>query len=222
MAHTNERFVDFRSMPIPYNMIPGPELTSDRTVLSMDTCSEWDSLLQLGTGTSASGIKSIALGCRTSATGYNLSPNSDDDGGYTFAQGVETYAGGFASISLGMHSSAIGNLNLAYGYKSKSIDVNSPIFNEASQYSDDGFNVSIGYKTSAISNSNPYVGTYSVAGTSLLYGYNFAYGKENISNGGSSYTQGYLNNATGLLSKAIGASNLASGPFSTADGGNLS
>lgn len=216
LSHTNDRFTDFRTINIPYNGdgSAGP-LNSDRTVLSVDTCGEWDSLLQLGTDTSAYGIKSIAMGCRTSAGGYDSAATNSVDGGYTLATGVETLAKGFASVVFGLESSAIGNMNMAGGYRSKAIDVDSPQF--PAEPENDGFNFAYGKEVSAISTTSPTT-PYTIRDSGTIYGFNYGFGQRVLATGGAAYSFGSYTSATGLISRSVGSNNLASGPVSDSFG----
>jgi len=217
LSHTNDRYTDFRTQNIPYNGDSsfGP-LASDRTVLSVDTCGEWDSLLQLGTDTSAYGIKSIAIGCKTSAGGYDSAATNAVDGGYTLATGVETLAKGFASVSFGLQTSSIGNMNFVGGYKSLAIDVDGSNYWGAGE-ENDGYNFAYGKETSAISTISTYT-PYDIKGSGTIYGFNYAFGQKVLSTGGASYAFGSYTSATGLISKSVGSNNLASGPVSYAFG----
>ena len=100
-------------------------------MLAIDTSCPDDSLLQMGYATTALGIKSIAMGCYASATGYynggyiaeDFSDNSEvilddirnDSGGYTVSIGVKTVSQGFGSWATGFNTSSIGYLNFAGG-----------------------------------------------------------------------------------------------------------
>jgi len=222
LSHTNDRFTDFRTINIPYNGDSsfGP-LNSDRTVLSVDTCGEWDSLLQLGTDTSAYGIKSIAMGCRTSAGGYDSAATNAQDGGYTLATGVETLAKGFASVVFGLESSAIGNMNMAGGYRSKAIDVDGSNY-DGDGLENDGFNFAYGKEVSAISTTTPTT-PYAIREYDSIYGFNYGFGQRVLATGGAAYSFGSYTSATGLISRSVGSNNLASGPVSDSYGAdNLS
>jgi hypothetical protein len=135
---------------------------SDLAVLSIDTGCPDDSLLQLGYKTSATAIKSIAMGCNTYAFGYAANytsayENSQQsvNGGYTIAMGVDTSAGGFASMAVGSSTLARGFGCFAGGYGSIAVN---PAPEATAQnglaVTDTGFNFSYGYMTSAISDTN--------------------------------------------------------------------
>lgn len=137
------------------------------SVLSIDTACPDDSLLQLGYQCVATGIKSFAGGCFTSATGLNESSNIDfgsnspvitnlyqgGRGGYTFAFGVDSIAAGLVSQAFGLETSSIGFANLAVGYRSYA---ESPMSRTTDSLPALGGNVAIGFGTSAFSTDQFY------------------------------------------------------------------
>lgn len=235
LANDNIRFTDFRTIRFPNNLTGPTPNASDRAVLSIDTSCPDDSLLQLGYQTSAVGIKSVAIGCYASATGYlngtiedfsDGSPVVLDDvknttGGYTVSIGVKTYSEGFGDVALGYMTSSIGYLNFAGGEGSRASydpsDTNS--FNPPMN----GLNFAYGKSTSAISrNTSTNVFDYWAIShfdaEQESYGSNVSFGVRNISNGGLATTFGNANSATGAGSFSIGNRNLAAGHFSYVGG----
>lgn len=235
LANDNIRFTDFRTIRFPNNLIRPTPNASDRAVLSVDTSCPDDSLLQLGYKTSAVGIKSVAIGCYASATGYmngsitdfsdgtpvNISDVKNTTGGYTLSIGVQTYSEGFGDVALGYSTSAIGYLNFAGGeYSRASYDpsdsnsLNPPL---------NGLNFAYGKYTSAISRSVA-ISNFDYREISQFdaeqesYGSNVSFGVRNISNGGLATTFGNSNSATGAGSFATGNRNLAAGHFSYVGG----
>lgn len=211
LAHINERYTDFRTIQVPSSP------NSDRTVLDVDTCGVYDSLMQLGYETCATGIKSIAMGCMTSATGYGVIDSLD--GGYTFAQGIQNLAAGFGSVSMGYLSQSIGNLNFSYGYRS--VAKYSSLNPEAVVDQEEGYNFAFGKASSAISLQGVASLPYTINISNEVYGGNFAFGVRTLANGGMSKATGYQTSATGYFSKSEGSDSIASSPYAITDGANL-
>lgn len=165
LAHDESHFTTIRTKSIS----PNPLYTTDTqkmSVLSIDTACPDDSLLQLGYQCVATGIKSFAGGCFTSATGLDETANIDfgtsspsvmtlyqgGRGGYTFAFGVDSIAAGLASQAFGLESSAVGFANLAVGYRTLA---ESPMGRPTSDTLPAlGGNIAIGFGTSAFSTDN--------------------------------------------------------------------
>lgn len=237
LANDNERFTDFRTIRFANNLVgPVPDITN-RVVLSIDTSCPDDALLQLGYKTSAVGIKSVAIGCYSSAFGYTEGVISDfgdntpvdinsitnTTGGYTVAIGVQNYAEGFGSIALGYLTSAIGYLNFAGGEAS----ISKYGYFDPSADKKDGLNFAYGKEVSAISRTS--LGPYFDYGTDRTiladdesYGSNIAFGVRSLSNGGLSFVNGAYVSAYGVNSFGLGYKNLAKGHFSFVAGINSS
>lgn len=246
LANDDTRFTDFRTIRFPIDGIPTTATNyNDRAVLAIDTSCPDDSLLQMGYATTALGIKSIAMGCYASATGYynsgyiaedfgdntevNLNDIRNDSGGYTVSIGVKTIAQGFGSWATGYNTSSIGYLNFAGGDSSIASYFS---YNDAEFFPDgsmkNGLNFSFGKLTSAISREfqAPYsdclynsVG-YGDEADDESFGSNIAFGVRTLSNGGLAFAHGNATSASGMTSWAIGYRNLAQGCFSFTQGAN--
>lgn len=83
LGNDNDRFSTFRTIRFANNLIGPVPNNSDRAVLEIDTSCPEDSLLQLGYACSAIGVKSVAIGCYSLATGFDEGPNPHVDGGYS-------------------------------------------------------------------------------------------------------------------------------------------
>lgn len=236
LANDNDRFTDFRTIRFA-NDLSGPvPKSNNRAVLSIDTSCPDDSLLQLGYKTSAVGIKSLAIGCYSSAVGYLQGPLTDfsdttpvdnqnvtnSTGGYTVAIGVKNYSEGFGSVSFGYQVSSIGYLNFAGGESSvaKYGEYNLGYNDRA------GLNFAYGKEVSAISRINQYA-SFEYTGSDVLaddesYGSNIAFGVRSLSNGGLSFVNGAYVSAYGVNAFGLGYKNLAQGHFSFVGGINSS
>lgn len=245
LANDETRFTDFRTIRFPIT----PGLTAqnydDRSVLSIDTSCPEDSLLQIGYKTSAIGIKSLAIGCYASATGYfdgsnyinhyfgDSTPVPVDGsnnvrnlyGGYTVSIGVETLSQGFGSWATGYKTSSIGYLNFAGGDNSiASYNYFNSNDTGADGSPENGLNWAFGKYTSAISrqfnnNSCDYV-QYIEDADNESFGSNFSFGVRNIANGGLSLAFGNSVSANGMGSLGFGYKNLSNGCFSFVGGTN--
>lgn len=193
---------------------------TDLAVLSIDTSCPDDSLLQLGYRTSATAIKSIAMGCNAIAYGYGgtaenayESASTPVNGGYTTSIGVDTSAGGFASISLGQGSLADGYGCFAGGYYSVSINGNPGTYQPLDNA---GFNFAYGYKTSAISKGEACDNSMYLKDTSTWsMGSNISLGQECLANGTHSIAMGMQTSAIGSGAIAIGRLNFSDGCYAT-------
>lgn len=245
LANDDTRFTDFRTIRFP---IDGVSTTAtnynDRAVLAIDTSCPDDSLLQMGYATTALGIKSIAMGCYASATGYynggfiaeDFGDNSEvtvddirnDSGGYTVSIGVKSVAQGFGSWATGFNTSSIGYLNFAGGDSSIAsyFEYNDSQFNPDRSMKN-GLNFSFGKLTSAISRKNDLTtsegclynnNSYGSEADDESFGSNIAFGVRTLSNGGLSFAHGNLTSALGMASWATGYKNLASGCFAYVNG----
>lgn len=236
LAYDGLRYTDITTKSFaPYPTYPP---TANMSVLDIDTACPDDALIQAGPNCEATGIKSIALGCYSSATGYadntpidfgNTEPDpitlyQSGRGGYTFAYGVENLSQGLASTTFGYGNSAIGFGSFAGGHLSlASSDMNSvSIYYSAPS---DGLNFAYGFKTSAVGDSdniNPDGTSLSSIWTWLnnvsIYGGNaalnvqtLAKGNANVSLNMNTTTYGTCNFATGFRTSAIGNINVATG-----------
>ena len=221
----------------PYSNYPANG-SADMAVLDIDTSCPDDSLLQGGYNCVATGIKSVALGCYSSATGYSntwidlgqTNPTIDDTytsqrGGYTFSYGVENLSEGLASTTFGYSNSAIGFGSFAGGYKSiaSSDSMDQMYYGSPSE----GMNFSYGFKTSAIGDTS--ISQLYPDGTSpsslsnwfnglYIYGGNFATNIQTVArgNGNASFNintvaYGVGNTSFGMYSSATGILSLATG-----------
>ncbi len=230
LSNDKIRFTDFRTKRFSWDGGISSD-QNDRAVLDIDTSCPEDSLIQIGKDVFATGVKSIALGCETSAVGYKPFVTIFDpslDGGYTFAQGVESIAGGFGSVAMGQSCSAIGFLNHAYGKDSiaGSLDENVLDGYDLNTREREGLNFAFGKGVSALSiddqgsvNSN-YYGSF--IDRDQNRGGNIAFGYRTLANGGVSFATGIETSATGYMSKAEGYKTLASGVNSIAFGDSVS
>jgi hypothetical protein len=212
-------FSDFQIKTYAENGTSATGLDQDRTVLSIDTNCPGDSLLEVGRGVSATGIKSIALGCGAKAYGYGPEGTEPlNSGGYTTSIGIDTSAGGFASFAIGQGTISEGYGCFAGGFESVSLNDRPGTFTPKDY---NGFNFSFGYKTSAISES---VGCdNSVQYLSNIYsghsqGANISMGQETFAKGSHTIALGYLTSAVGLGAVSIGRENLSDGCYSTTIG----
>lgn len=226
LANDNDRFTDFRTIRFAEDIIGPVPNSTDRAVLSIDTSCPTDSLLQLGYNVSATGVKSIAIGCNSSAMGYSASISSNNvAGGYTVAIGVNNLSRGFGSIALGQFSSAIGYLNFVGGdYSVASYDQTNYDPNE---YEKSGLNFAYGKNVSAISrgpgySAFEYWNMDSILADQETYGSNIAFGVRSIASGGLSFVNGAYASATGVNSFGLGYRTLAKGHFSFVGGINSS
>lgn len=244
LANDDTRFTDIRTIRFPINLTGVSPNYNDRAVLSIDTSCPDDSLLQVGYATTAMGIKSIAMGCYASATGYydngfitedfgddsevTIDDVRNDSGGYTVSIGVKSLAQGFGSWATGFETSSIGYLNFAGGDRSiASYFKYSPDFG-VDQSSKNGLNFSFGKLTSAI--SREYQAKYSDCIYNSVghgdeaddesYGSNVAFGVRTLSNGGLAFAHGNATSASGMASWSIGYKNFSEGCFSFTQGAN--
>lgn len=219
LGNDNDRFSTFRTIRFANNLIGPVPNNSDRAVLSIDTSCPEDSLLQLGDSCSAIGVKSVAVGWYSSATGFDEGPNPHVDGGYSVAIGVRNYSAGFGDFTIGKDCSAIGYLNFAGGESSI-----------AKYYSYDdneqnGLNFAYGKFVSAISRQYAnayfnYVSLGEIFAEDESYGSNIAFGVRSLANGGLSFVNGTSVSATGVNAFCLGYKNLAKGHFSFVGGIN--
>lgn len=211
--------------------------SAEMSVLDIDTACPDDALIQAGNNCVSTGIKSVAMGCYSSATGYSSIGTQDyyentptmenlyssDRGGYTFAYGVENLSEGLASTTFGYSSSAIGFGSFGGGYKaiaSSKMTQGTTYFGSPSE----GLNFSYGFKTSAIST----LSTIFPDGTSpssltifnymTIYGGNFAANIQTLANGNgnaafnmNTVADGTGNTAFGMATTASGISTIATG-----------
>lgn len=241
LANDDSRFTDFRTIRFPIDLTGVSPNYNDRAVLAIDTSCPDDSLIQVGYKTSATGIKSIAMGCNASATGYyyngypitedftgevEFNDIRNDSGGYTVSIGVKTLSQGFGSWSIGYNTSAIGYLNFAGGdssIASYAVYDSTPFADQAPM---NGLNFSFGKFTSAISRLAPVSGCGYADGSDYnsaddeSYGSNVAFGVRTIANGGLAFVHGNGSSATGMGSVSIGYKNLSEGCFAFSLGSN--
>lgn len=243
LANDDTRFTDIRTIRFPINLTGVSPNYNDRAVLSIDTSCPDDSLLQVGYATTAMGIKSIAMGCYASATGYydngfiteDFGDNSEvtindirnDSGGYTVSIGVKSLAQGFGSWATGYNTSSIGYLNFAGGDSSiASYFKYDPNQFDVDQSARNGLNFTFGKLTSAISRElgasacdypNDVV---SYLADDESFGSNVAFGVRSIANGGLAFTHGNATSATGMASISLGYKNLSFGCYSFSQGYN--
>lgn len=242
LANDDSRFTDFRTIRFPISLSEVTPNYNDRAVLAIDTSCPDDSLIQVGYRTSAVGIKSIAMGCYASATGYynggflvddfpeevDINDTRNDTGGYTVSIGVKTLSQGFGSWAIGYNTSAIGYLNFAGGDSS----IASYAAYDAAVYLPDsaplnGLNFAFGKYTSAISRISA-IGDcgYNDSGYDYInaddesYGSNVAFGVRTIANGGLAFVHGFASSASGMGSISFGYKNLSDGCFSFTVGSN--
>lgn len=219
LGNDNDRFSTFRTIRFANNLIGPVPNNSDRAVLAIDTSCPEDSLLQLGYACSAIGVKSVAIGCYSSATGFDEGPNPHVDGGYSVAIGVRNYSAGFGDFTIGKDCSAIGYLNFAGGESSIA---------KYSYYADNeqnGLNFAYGKFVSAISrdsaNANfDYTELGDIFAEDESYGSNIAFGVKTLANGGLSFAHGSNVSATGVNAFGLGYKNLSKGHFSFVGGIN--
>lgn len=241
LASDDSRFTDFRTIRFPIDLTGVSPNYNDRAVLAIDTSCPDDSLIQVGYKTSAIGIKSIAMGCNASATGYfnngvyvtedfsgevDFNDIRNDSGGYTVSIGAKTLSQGFGSWAIGYNTSAIGYLNFAGGDSSIA---SYAVYNDApfaDQAPMNGLNFSFGKFTSAISRIDPVTGCGYADGSDYntaddeSYGSNVAFGVRTIANGGLSFVHGTASSATGMGSVSFGFKNLSEGCFAFTLGSN--
>lgn len=222
LANDNGRFTDFRTIRFSKNLSGPVPNTDDRAVMSIDTSCPDDSLIQIGYKTSALGIKSVAIGCYTSALGYTEGiAGFNGDGGYTVAVGVNTIATGFGSIALGNETSSFGYLNFAGGDNSIAATDNT----DPDERTKSGLNFAYGKEVSAISRayggaSFDYGSLGDIFAEDESYGSNIAFGVRSLSKGGLSFVNGSNVSATGVNAFGLGYNNLAKGHFSFVGGIN--
>lgn len=241
LAHDDSRFTDFRTIRFPIALTGVTPNYDDRAVLAIDTSCPDDSLIQVGYRTSAIGVKSIAMGCYASATGYfngsfsseyfpgevDLNDVRNDSGGYTVSIGTKTLSQGFGSWAIGYNTSAIGYLNFAGGDSSIASYAlfDSATFTDGAPYN--GLNFAFGKYTSAISRTaqigdcgyNDFGYDY-VNADDESYGSNVAFGVRTLANGGLAFVHGFGSSATGMGSVSFGYKNLSEGCFSFTVGSN--
>lgn len=246
LSHDETHFTTLRTKSIS----PNPLYVTDSqkmSVLSIDTACPDDSLLQMGYQCVATGIKSFAGGCFTSATGLDETANIDfgtnspsitalyqgGRGGYTFAFGVDSIAAGLVSQAFGLESSAIGFSNLSIGYRTYS---ESPMGHMSDSLPALGGNVALGFGTSASTIDNFYIapeGSEYESCSNLstliqdyqLAGGNFAVNVFTVASGKGASSFGIstrsLGNATasfGLTTSAIGCASVTFGTNTKAVG----
>jgi len=234
LGYDMTKFTDFRTIRFPISIGGVFPNSTDMAVLSIDTSCPQDSLLQLGYQTSALGIKSVAIGCYASATGYSTTNGNTTsaevdiggEGGYTVSIGVKSLAQGFGSVALGYNTSSIGYLNFAGGDSSlASLNLlygggADPGLNVTPI---NGLNFAYGKSVTAISRANPTNFDYiQLAGNMLedADGSNVAFGFQTYAGGGVSFAHGILTSALGFGSFSLGQQTLANGVFSIAGGIN--
>jgi hypothetical protein len=234
LGYDMTKFTDFRTIRFPISIGGVFPNSTDMAVLSIDTSCPQDSLLQLGYQTSALGIKSVAIGCYASATGYSTTNGNTTsaevdiggEGGYTVSIGVKSLAQGFGSVALGYNTSSIGYLNFAGGDSSlASLNLlygggADPGLNVTPI---NGLNFAYGKSVTAISRANPTNFDYiQLAGNMLedADGSNVAFGFQTYAGGGVSFAHGILTSALGFGSFSLGQQTLANGAFSIAGGIN--
>jgi len=243
LAYDDMRFTNIKTTRFkPYDNYPD---WADMAVFDIDTSCPDDAILQLGYNCVATGIKSIAMGCYCSATGYANSGSSNygdtnpsiyelyttERGGYTLATGVETLAQGLISTTFGYRTSAIGFGSLAGGYQSvaSSEGMDTTYYGSPSE----GMNLAYGFKTSAISDvdSGLFPGGYSPSSLQnwfaglLITGGNFATNIQTLAKGNgntafniNTISYGTGNNSFGMSTSALGILTIATGLSTLADG----
>lgn len=224
------KFTDIQTIRFPVAIGGVFPNSTDMAVLSIDTSCPQDSLLQLGYQTSALGIKSLAIGCYASATGYSAySGNTTSaevdiggEGGYTVAIGVKPLAQGFGSWAIGYSTSAIGYLNFAGG--DSSLATYNPLWANdpgSNIVPINGLNFAYGKGVTAISRAATDSFDYPIIGATVAEdsdGSNVAFGYKTYSGGGVSFAHGVLTSALGFGSLALGQQTLANGVYSIVGG----
>lgn len=222
------KFADFQIKTYGLGDTSATGLDTDLTVLSIDTACPDDSLLELGYKTSASALKSVAIGCYAKAYGYQnpTSHATETDaeksaGGYTTSIGIDTSAGGFASFAIGQETHAYGYGCFAGGYNSVAI-VGTDVGGNYNPTSDAGFNFAYGYGASAISDgSDCNNGSFYLSSPDLNtkdHGANISMGQETYVFGSHSMAFGFKSSAYGQGAIAIGRHNKSNGCYSTTIG----
>lgn len=231
LAYDDLRFTNIKTESfLPYPSFPP---TAAMAVLNIDTSCPDDSLLQLGYNCEATGIKSIAIGCYSSAVGFDdadapfkdfQQSNPDiaylysqsNRGGYTVSIGVETLAKGLVSTSFGYQTSSIGFASFAGGFGSiaSSEDMSTLYGSNPSE----GMNFSYGFKTSAVTESNStYPGNGSASSIqNWFYGINGSLAGGNFATNLQTLAKGNANAAFGLNTVAYGTGNFALGMSTSA------
>lgn len=244
LAHDDTRFTTITTNRFkPYSTYSED---AEMAVLDVDTSCPDDALLQLGYNCVATGIKSIAMGCYSSATGYEDSGSNNfgevnpptnylytsERGGYTLAIGVENIAQGLLSTSLGYQTSSIGYGSFAGGYAAiaSSEGMNTTYNSSPSE----GLNFSYGFRTSAIAETDSsYPGGYSPSSLSnwfngivgYLAGGNAAFNIQTLAKGNAnvafninSTAYGTGNVAFGMNTSALNILTIATGLNTISDG----
>jgi len=232
MAYDLTKFTDFQTIRFPINLGGVFPNSTDMAVLSIDTSCPQDSLLQLGYMTSALGVKSLAIGCYASATGYSAytgnttsgEVDAGGEGGYTVSIGVKTLSQGFGSFAIGYQTSSIGYLNFAGGDSSlASYNPLLSIEDDVNSVPINGLNFAYGKSVTAISRASTDYFDYSQLANTLLEdadGSNVAFGFKTYSGGGVSFAHGILTSALGFGSFSLGQQTLANGVYSIVGGIN--
>lgn len=244
LAYDDLRFTNIKTESFkPYSTYPD---YANMAVLNIDTSCPDDSLLQLGYNCEATGIKSVAIGCYSSAVGFDdagssnfgqTNPDFDyvyqsNRGGYTVSIGVETLAKGLVSTSLGYQTSSVGFASFAGGFGSiaSSEDMYTMYYGNPSE----GMNFAYGFKTSAITESNStFPGNGSPSSlqnwfygiTGQLAGGNFAAniqtlakGNGNVAFGLNTVAYGTGNTSLGMATSAMNILSIATGLSTIANG----
>lgn len=161
LAHDETRYTTISTERFkPYSTYTTDQ---EMAVLDIDTSCPDDALLQLGYNCVSTGIKSIAMGCYSSATGYEdsyakefVQSNPDigtlyysQRGGYTVAIGVENISQGLLTTSIGYQTSAIGYGSFAGGFASIASS-NGNLSDTYNGSPSEGLNFAFGFRTSAI------------------------------------------------------------------------
>lgn len=239
LAHDPYRFTALRTLRVRHpsgsTQVPeGAGYAMDRAVLNIDTSCPDDALIQIGYNCAASGIKSIAMGCYTSALGYYESTYEHDlggvnsvitadnielyvagsgstgMGGYTFSHGIESVSRGLTTYAIGWKTSADAFASFAGGCESiagkfGTIDSSSSLYN-----SKNGINFAYGKNVSAFDAWAP---SFSDSGysttTNEFYGANVALNIRTLAGGGGSLAGGVDTSALGKGSFSFGVGSVA-------------
>lgn len=244
LSHDDTRYTNISTNRFkPYSSFTQAQ---EMAVLDVDTSCPDDALLQLGYNCVATGIKSIAMGCYSSATGFDDSYLKDfgqtnpdvvslynaQRGGYTLAIGVENISQGLLSTSLGYQTSSIGYCSFAGGFASVASSEGS-LSNVYGVDPAEGMNFAYGFKTSAIAEDTLYPGGYQPSslstwlggGNGFIVGGNAAFNTLTLAKGNStvafninttSYGTGTA--AFGMGTSAMGYMTIATGLSTIADG----
>lgn len=244
LAHDDTRFTTITTNRFkPYSTYSED---AEMAVLDIDTSCPDDALLQLGYNCVSTGIKSIAMGCYSSATGYEDSGSNNfgevnpptnylytsERGGYTLAIGVENIAQGLLSTSLGYQTSSIGYGSFAGGYAA--IASSEGMNTTYNSLPSEGLNFSYGFRTSAIAETDSsYPGGYSPSSLSnwfngivgYLAGGNAAFNIQTLAKGNAnvafninSTAYGTGNVAFGMNTSALNILTIATGLNTISDG----